>query len=79
MGSLSTTRSKPVHKVDIPALDWPVAPFPIYQYPLHEFVAENRAEDARCLQKVGAEGRREGGQREWEREVEKEGVKDMAE
>ena len=27
-GTLSATRSKAIHKVDIPALDWPVAPFP---------------------------------------------------
>ncbi|XP_037074392.1 4-aminobutyrate aminotransferase, mitochondrial-like isoform X2 [Pollicipes pollicipes] len=52
LGSLSTTRSKPLHKVDIPALDWPVAPFPAYQYPLEEHEAENRTEDARCLQQV---------------------------
>ena len=63
LGSLSTTRSKPIHKVDIPALDWPVAPFPLYRYPLHEFQAENAAEDARCLQKVRG-GEREGGERE---------------
>lgn len=28
LGSLSTTRSKPIHKVDIPAFNWPKAPFP---------------------------------------------------
>ncbi|KAF0311512.1 4-aminobutyrate aminotransferase, mitochondrial [Amphibalanus amphitrite] len=52
LGSLTTTRSKPIHKVDIPALDWPVAPFPMYQYPLDQFAAENSAEDERCLQRA---------------------------
>jgi len=50
-GSLSTTRSKPIHKVDMPAFDWPAAPFPALRYPLDdpanaEFNAE---EEKRCL------------------------------
>lgn len=28
LGSLSATRSKPIHKLDVPAFNWPVAPFP---------------------------------------------------
>ncbi|KAE8825601.1 hypothetical protein PTNB73_08598 [Pyrenophora teres f. teres] len=48
-GSLSTTRSKPIHKLDIPAFDWPQAPFPLLKYPLHAHAAENAAEEARCL------------------------------
>ena len=48
-GSLSTTRSKPIHKLDIPAFDWPQAPFPRLQYPLADHVQENAAEEARCL------------------------------
>lgn len=48
-GSLSATRSKAIHKVDIPAFDWPVASFPQLQYPLEEFVKENEAEEKRCL------------------------------
>lgn len=48
-GSLSTTRSKAIHKMDIPAFDWPVAPFPELKYPLKEHVAENAAEEERCL------------------------------
>ncbi|KAF2855355.1 4-aminobutyrate aminotransferas-like protein [Plenodomus tracheiphilus IPT5] len=48
-GSLSTTRSKPIHKLDIPAFDWPQAPFPTLKYPLHEHESENAAEEARCL------------------------------
>ncbi|KAL1306580.1 hypothetical protein AAFC00_005264 [Neodothiora populina] len=48
-GSLSTTRSKPIHKLDIPAFDWPQAPFPMLKYPLEQHVEENAAEEARCL------------------------------
>lgn len=48
-GSLSTTRSKPIHKLDIPAFDWPVAPFPDLKYPLDQYTAENQAEEQRCL------------------------------
>lgn len=48
-GSLSTTRSKPIHKLDIPAFDWPQAPFPALKYPLDQFAAENAAEEQRCL------------------------------
>ncbi|KAI1928286.1 4-aminobutyrate transaminase [Ophidiomyces ophidiicola] len=51
-GSLSTTRSKPIHKLDIPAFDWPKAPFPALKYPLEEFAAENAAEEKRCLQEA---------------------------
>lgn len=48
-GSLSTTRSKPIHKLDIPAFDWPQAPFPVLKYPLDEHTAENAKEEQRCL------------------------------
>lgn len=48
-GSLSTTRSKPIHKLDIPAFDWPQAPFPQIKYPLADHTSENAAEEARCL------------------------------
>lgn len=48
-GSLSTTRSKAIHKLDIPAFQWPKAPFPQLKYPLDEFVNENHAEEERCL------------------------------
>lgn len=48
-GSLSTTRSKAIHKLDIPAFDWPKAPFPALKYPLAEFAVENAEEEARCL------------------------------
>ncbi|KAJ1964251.1 hypothetical protein GGI12_001548 [Dipsacomyces acuminosporus] len=33
-GALSTTRSKAIHKLDIPAFKWPRAPFPQLRYPL---------------------------------------------
>ena len=31
---LSASHTKPMHKLDIPALDWPAAPFPTLKYPL---------------------------------------------
>lgn len=48
-GTLSTTRSKPIHKLDIPAFDWPQASFPHLKYPLEQHVQDNNAEEARCL------------------------------
>jgi 4-aminobutyrate aminotransferase/(S)-3-amino-2-methylpropionate transaminase len=51
-GSLSTTRSKPIHKVDIPAFKWPQATFPQLKYPLETYVHENALEEERCLQEV---------------------------
>lgn len=51
-GSLSTTRSKPIHKMDIPAFDWPQAPFPALKYPLDEHVRENAEEEKRCLEQA---------------------------
>ncbi|KAJ5104490.1 4-aminobutyrate transaminase [Penicillium alfredii] len=51
-GSLSTTRSKPIHKLDIPAFDWPQATFPLLKYPLEEHAQENAQEEQRCLQEV---------------------------
>jgi 4-aminobutyrate aminotransferase/(S)-3-amino-2-methylpropionate transaminase len=53
LGALSTTHSKYIHKIDIPAFDWPIAPFPQYRYPLEENQRENDAEDKRCLAQVG--------------------------
>lgn len=50
--SLSTTRSKPIHKLDIPAFDWPQASFPALKYPLEEHTAENAREEQRCLEEV---------------------------
>jgi len=51
-GSLSTTRSKPVHKVDIPSFNWPQAPFPALKYPLEENMEANKAEEQRCLEEA---------------------------
>ncbi|KAF2858500.1 4-aminobutyrate aminotransferase [Piedraia hortae CBS 480.64] len=51
-GSLSTTRSKPIHKLDIPAFDWPQAEFPHLKYPLEHHADENAREEARCLAQV---------------------------
>ncbi|KAI9147093.1 4-aminobutyrate aminotransferase [Paramyrothecium foliicola] len=48
-GSLSTTRSKAIHKLDIPAFDWPAAPFPQLKYPLEDNAKINREEEDRCL------------------------------
>lgn len=52
LGVLSTTHSKYIHKIDVPAFDWPIAPFPVYKYPLEENVKENQKEDDRCLATV---------------------------
>lgn len=51
-GSLSCTRSKAVHKLDIPSFNWPQAPFPSLKYPLEKNVDENKAEEQRCLAAV---------------------------
>lgn len=51
-GSLSTTRSKAVHKLDIPSFNWPQAPFPALKYPLAQHTEENAAEEKRCLEEV---------------------------
>jgi 4-aminobutyrate aminotransferase/(S)-3-amino-2-methylpropionate transaminase len=51
-GSLSTTRSKPIHKIDIPSFDWPQCSFPALKYPLEEHVQENAAEEKRCLEEA---------------------------
>ncbi|XXH04854.1 histone methyltransferase set2 [Hypoxylon texense] len=51
-GTLSTTRSKPIHKLDIPAFDWPHATFPQLKYPLEEHEAENAQAEADSLAEV---------------------------
>lgn len=52
LGALSTTHSKYIHKIDVPAFDWPAASFPVYKYPLADNVQENKKEDERCLAEV---------------------------
>ncbi|KAK4050167.1 4-aminobutyrate transaminase [Microbotryomycetes sp. JL201] len=51
-GSLSLTRSKAIHKLDIPAFDWPAVAFPNLKYPLEEHKAENAEVEARVLAEV---------------------------
>lgn len=51
-GSLSTTRSKPIHKLDIPAFDWPQATFPLLKYPLEENVEYNKKAEQEALENV---------------------------
>ncbi|KAF2899195.1 hypothetical protein ILUMI_06982 [Ignelater luminosus] len=52
LGSLSTTHSKAIHKIDVPAFNWPIAHFPAYRYPLEENQRENEQEDKKCLAEV---------------------------
>ena len=51
-GSLSTTRSKAIHKLDIPSFDWPQATFPKVKYPLDQHSAENAAAEQASLDEV---------------------------
>ncbi|KAF7553096.1 hypothetical protein G7046_g7189 [Stylonectria norvegica] len=51
-GSLSTTRSKSLHKIDIPAFDWPQATFPQLKYPLEQNAAENAKIEQASLDEV---------------------------
>lgn len=51
-GALSTTRSKAIHKLDVPAFDWPCAPFPRLTYPLEDNLEANAAEERRCLERT---------------------------
>jgi 4-aminobutyrate aminotransferase/(S)-3-amino-2-methylpropionate transaminase len=54
MGCLSTTRSKPIHKLDIPSFEWPVAPFPHLVHPLDDptNMRLNEREEQRCLEET---------------------------
>ncbi|KAG8414999.1 4-aminobutyrate transaminase [Metarhizium acridum] len=51
-GCLSTTRSKPIHKLDIPAFDWPQATFPQLKYPLDQHAEENAKAEQASLDEV---------------------------
>lgn len=51
-GSLSTTRSKPIHKLDIPAFNWPQATFPQLKYPLDQHAEENAKIEQASLDEV---------------------------
>ncbi|EME27928.1 4-aminobutyrate aminotransferase, mitochondrial [Galdieria sulphuraria] len=52
LGALSTTHSKGIHKVDIPAFAWPIAPFPNLLFPLDKHRIQNEYEEEYCLQKI---------------------------
>jgi len=52
LGCLSATKSKPMHRVDIPVHDWPTAQFPQLKYPLDEHEMENRENENRALESV---------------------------
>ncbi|HVY45669.1 MAG TPA: aminotransferase class III-fold pyridoxal phosphate-dependent enzyme [Minicystis sp.] len=54
LGALSLTRSKPIHKVDLPAFAWPSVPFPESRWPLAEHARENAEAEARSLDAVRA-------------------------
>ena len=54
LGALSLTRSKPIHKLDIPAFHWPAVPFPDVRYPLEAHAEHNRATEARSLEALEA-------------------------
>ncbi|KAE8229031.1 hypothetical protein CF326_g6013 [Tilletia indica] len=51
-GSLSTTRSKAIHKVDIPAFDWPAVPWPAVHYPFEENASANQKAEQDTLAQV---------------------------
>lgn len=52
LGSLSTTRSKAIHKLDIPSFDWPQCSFPRLMYPLEKHAERNAEEERKCLQEA---------------------------
>ena len=52
LGALSATRSKAIHKLDIPAFDWPKAPSPVYKYPLGQNEEYNKTQDDLCLKEI---------------------------
>ena len=53
-GSLSSSRTKAIHKVDMPAFDWPYAEPPRYKYPLEDNVEYNKAQDDTSLAHVAS-------------------------
>ncbi len=52
LGALSSTRSKPIHKLDIPAFPWGVLPFPALKFPLAAHAQENKEAEERALRAV---------------------------
>ncbi|KAH9451398.1 hypothetical protein Pst134EB_018868 [Puccinia striiformis f. sp. tritici] len=51
-GSLSLTRSKAIHKIDVPAFDWPAVDFPRLKYPLADHEVENKKIEDDAISKV---------------------------
>jgi 4-aminobutyrate aminotransferase/(S)-3-amino-2-methylpropionate transaminase len=49
LGPLSATRSKVIHKADLPAFPWPMAPFPANKFPREKFTAENVQAEAEAI------------------------------
>lgn len=52
LGALSATRSKAIHKLDVPAFDWPVVAFPANRWPLDEHAAANQEAESRAIADV---------------------------
>jgi 4-aminobutyrate aminotransferase/(S)-3-amino-2-methylpropionate transaminase len=52
LGSLSTTHTKSMTKVDMPSFNWPKAPIPKYKYPLEDNEEYNKEQDEQCLEQV---------------------------
>lgn len=52
LGCLSTTHSRPVHKLDVPAFKWPSVDFPRRRYPEHVYTEYNEMQEARSLEQV---------------------------
>jgi 4-aminobutyrate aminotransferase/(S)-3-amino-2-methylpropionate transaminase len=49
LGPLSATRSKVIHKADLPAFPWPMVPFPANRFPLAKFEKENAQAEAESI------------------------------
>lgn len=52
IGTLVTTHSKALHKLDVPTMDWPIADFPAYKYPYEDNLEYNQKQDEDCLKNV---------------------------
>ncbi|SNX82463.1 4-aminobutyrate aminotransferase [Melanopsichium pennsylvanicum] len=51
-GSLSATRSKAIHKLDIPSFNWPVVEWPNVKYPFSQNARENAQAEKAALARV---------------------------
>ncbi|PAA65565.1 hypothetical protein BOX15_Mlig019532g2 [Macrostomum lignano] len=52
LGVLSCTRSKAIHKLDVPAFQWPAVDFPAYKYPLEQHQEHNAKQEKLSLAQV---------------------------